>query len=294
MLPRRLDASLLADLWFFHAVAAAGGFRRAAAQLSISQGAVSQRMLRLEGRLGLVLMQRGPRGFVLTAAGEQLYAAAQQGFAALGQGLAAVQTGAITLRLVAPPSLALGWLLPRLGQFSRRYPDISVDLQADTLPPQPPADPLQLRLCYLPQPPQTGVPHWPEYGFPVLSPAARQAGAGLALLHDDSPWGTSSAPGSEWARWLAAHGRPVCCGPAERHFNQAQLAYRSAQAGEGVALGRQRLVAAALQEGSLCRCDDAPPLLLGYYALYGGQGDAAAALAAWLAAELAVDPAAGS
>lgn len=290
MLPRRLDASLLADLWFFHAVAAAGGFRRAAAVLAISPGAVSQRMQRLEARLGLVLMQRGPRGFVLTQAGQQLSLAAQQGFAALGDGLAALQTHGASVRLVAPPSLALGWLLPRLGQFASLHPDIVVDLQADTVPPQRPADPSHLHLCYLPQPPQDAVPHWPEYGLPVRSPTAPTLAAGWPLLHDDSPWSVPSAPGSEWARWLAVHGRPAGCGPAERHFNQAQLAYRSAEAGEGVALGRWRLVAPALQAGSLCPLDATPPLLLGCYALYGGEGSAAVVmLASWLGEAFAAD-----
>lgn len=292
MLPRRLDATLLADLWFFHAVAEAGGFRRAAASLAITQGAVSQRMQRLEARLGLVLMQRGPRGFVLTQAGQQLYAATQQGFMALGDGVAALGSQAVSVRLVAPPSLALGWLLPRLGQFALLHPEIIVGLQADTVAPQQAADPACLRLCYLPQAPQEAVPCWPEYGFPVMAPGAAPA-SGLPLLHDDQPWGGTAAAGSEWARWLDRYGLPACCDGSARHFNQAQLAYRSAEAGMGVALGRRRLVAAALQQGRLCRCDDLPPLLLGYYALYGGQGSAAAAaLAAWLAGELATDAAA--
>ena len=294
MLPRRLDASLLADLWFFHAVAEAGGFRRAATVLAISPGAVSQRMQRLEARLGRVLMQRGPRGFVLTRAGQQLYLAAQQGFATLGDGLAALQTDGASVRLVAPPSLALGWLLPRLGRFAGLYPDIVVDLQADTVAPQRPADPSHLYLCYLPHPPQDAVPHWPEYGMPVRSPKAPPLASGWPLLHDDSPWSVPSAPGSEWARWLAVHGRPAGCGLAERHFNQAQLAYRSAEAGEGVALGRWRLVAPALQAGSLCRLDATPPLMLGCYALYGGERSAAVAtLAGWLGDELAADAVGG-
>ena len=251
-------------------------------------------MQRLETRLGRVLMQRGPRGFVLTRAGQQLYLAAQQGFTALGDGLAALQTHGASVRLVAPPSLALGWLLPRLGRFAGLYPDIVVDLQADTVAPQRPADPSHLYLCYLPQPPQDAVPHWPEYGMPVRSPKAPPLASGWPLLHDDSPWSVPSAPGSEWARWLAVHGRPAGCGLAERHFNQAQLAYRSAEAGEGVALGRWRLVAPALQAGSLCRLDATPPLMLGCYALYGGERSAAVAtLAGWLGDELAADAVGG-
>ena len=289
---RRLDASLLADLWFFHAVAQCGGFRRAAEQLAVTQGAVSQRVQRLEARLQLNLLQRGGRSLQLTPAGQQLFAACDSGFDTVAATLAALQreVAPASVRLAAPPSLALEWLLPRLGRFARRHPHISVDLLADNQPYSPAAlrqAGIDLALRYLPQAPQDAAFVLPEYGFPVAAPSLLVSGAEGVLLHDDAPWSSPSPAGSEWALWLAAHGRPPGCDAGERHFNQAQLAYRSAQAGDGVALGRQLLVARYLQDGSLCRLDDHPPLLLGYYALYPvSDNEAVQTLADWLCGEM--------
>lgn len=285
---RRLDASLLADLWFFHAVADCGGFRRAAEQLAVTQGAVSQRVQRLEARLQLSLLQRGGRSLQLTPAGQRLYAACANGFDTVAAALAALQAEAApaSVRLSAPPSLALEWLLPRLGRFASLHPEISVDLLADNQPYSQTAlrqAGIDLALRYLPQAPLDAAFVLPEYGFPVAAPGLLASGADGALLHDDAPWSSPSPTGSEWALWLAAYGRPPGSTTGERHFNQAQLAYRSAQAGDGVALGRQLLVARYLQDGSLCRLDDRPPLLLGYYALYPVSGSAAAqTLVGWL------------
>ncbi|MFC3532707.1 LysR family transcriptional regulator [Vogesella facilis] len=285
---RRLDASLLADLWFFHAVAECGGFRRAAEQLAVTQGAVSQRVQRLEARLQLRLLQRGGRTLQLTPAGQQLFAACDSGFDTVATTLAALQREAApaSVRLAAPPSLALEWLLPRLGRFARLHPEISVDLLADNQPYSQSAmrqAGIDLALRYLPQAPQDAAFVLPEYGFPVAAPGLIAG----QLLHDDAPWSSPAPAGSEWALWLAAYGRPRGSTAGERHFNQAQLAYRSAQAGEGVALGRQLLVARYLQDGSLCRLDEHPPLLLGYYALYPvGASEAAQILADWLCGEM--------
>ncbi|MDC7713288.1 LysR substrate-binding domain-containing protein [Vogesella sp. LYT5W] len=289
---RRLDASLLADLWFFHAVADCGGFRRAAEQLAVTQGAVSQRVQRLESRLQLSLLQRGGRSLQLTPAGQRLYAACANGFDTVAAALAALQAevAPASVRLSAPPSLALEWLLPRLGRFARLQPDISVDLLADNQPYSQTSlrqAGIDLALRYLPQAPLDAAFVLPEHGFPVASPGLLASGADGALLHDDAPWSSPSPAGSEWALWLAAYGRPRGSAAGERHFNQAQLAYRSAQAGDGVALGRQLLVARYLQDGSLCRLDEQPPLLLGYYALYPVSGSAAAqTLVDWLCGEM--------
>src|SRR3989475_11409590 len=61
----------------FVAVAEAKGFRAAGERLGVTGSAVSQALSRLEGRLGLALVQRTTRSGRLTEAGGQLYAAAR-------------------------------------------------------------------------------------------------------------------------------------------------------------------------------------------------------------------------
>ncbi|MGP4021005.1 LysR substrate-binding domain-containing protein [Saccharopolyspora sp. 5N708] len=68
----------IAHLRDFITVVDSGSLTRAAAQLYISQPALSQRIAHLEGELGVRLLERGPRGVTPTAAGRALYRDAQQ------------------------------------------------------------------------------------------------------------------------------------------------------------------------------------------------------------------------
>jgi len=60
-MPVRLDARLVGDLLFFRALVEAGGFARAGDRLAVTQSAVTQRIQRLEQRLGYLLLERGGR-----------------------------------------------------------------------------------------------------------------------------------------------------------------------------------------------------------------------------------------
>ena len=74
-MPRNLDLTALRS---FTAVADAGGVTRAAAQLNLTQSAVSMQLKRLEESLGLPLLDRSARTIALTAQGEQLLAYARR------------------------------------------------------------------------------------------------------------------------------------------------------------------------------------------------------------------------
>jgi DNA-binding transcriptional LysR family regulator len=74
-MPRNLDLTALRS---FTAVADAGGVTRAAAQLNLTQSAVSMQLKRLEESLGLALLDRSARTIALTAQGEQLLAYARR------------------------------------------------------------------------------------------------------------------------------------------------------------------------------------------------------------------------
>jgi molybdate transport repressor ModE-like protein len=62
----------LADAHLLQAIAACGSINRAARLLSITQPALSRRLSRLEGRLGMRLLVRGPRGAAFTEVGRRL------------------------------------------------------------------------------------------------------------------------------------------------------------------------------------------------------------------------------
>ncbi len=121
----------------FEAAARHMSFTKAAAELGVSQGAVSRQVALLEQSLGLLLFQRVRRRLVLTEAGEQY---AQSVRAALRQIEAATMAllthkgrgGALTIAVA--PAFATKWLIPRLARFHQAYPGIVVNLHTRDLP----------------------------------------------------------------------------------------------------------------------------------------------------------------
>jgi predicted transcriptional regulator len=90
-------------------------FTRAAAELHVTQGAVSQQIKQLEANLGFPLFHRGPRGLTLTEKGEALAATAESAFRRLFdkvEELRQTEPGGI-LTVSVSPSLAVKWLILR-------------------------------------------------------------------------------------------------------------------------------------------------------------------------------------
>lgn len=120
----------------FIAVAELGGFRKAAAHLSISQPALTSHIKALEERLGVRLLTRTTRQVVLTPDGQRFLARAQRALGELNAAVdelrqrAAAQHGRIAFGCT--PSIAHS-LVPRaLAAFHRRYPQVEVILFDDT------------------------------------------------------------------------------------------------------------------------------------------------------------------
>jgi LysR family transcriptional regulator, glycine cleavage system transcriptional activator len=119
ILPPKIRRPPLADLHAFEAAARHLSFTRAASELGVTQGAVSQRVRKLEELLGLQLFERLTRALALTADGKVLAEAVGHGIDRIDEGLAAIdrqqRPGAeTTLVLSAAPGFVCRWLLPRL------------------------------------------------------------------------------------------------------------------------------------------------------------------------------------
>lgn len=128
IMSRNLDVGLLRTLI---AVADCGSMTIAASRLHMTQGAVSQRIKRLETATGQVLMQRDQLGTRLTPAGERLLASARQ-LVDLNDAILATLTPALSgrVRLGVPHDLIGTHLPPMLHHFAQRHPDIDVALVA--------------------------------------------------------------------------------------------------------------------------------------------------------------------
>jgi DNA-binding transcriptional LysR family regulator len=120
------------DLGAFVAVAREGSFTRAAAQLGVSQSALSHTIRALEKRLGLRLLTRTTRSVSPTAAGERLLHTVAPRFDEIEAELAALgdmrDKPAGTIRISAAEHAANTALWPKLETFLPDYPDIKVEI----------------------------------------------------------------------------------------------------------------------------------------------------------------------
>jgi DNA-binding transcriptional LysR family regulator len=133
--PVLMPRSNLDDIAAFIAVARAQSFTRAAAQLGVSQSALSQTVRGLEARLGLRLLTRTTRSVSPTEAGERLLQAAEPRIGEIEAELAALsvlrEKPSGTIRITAHDHAAQAVLLPALGKLLPDYPDINVEIVID-------------------------------------------------------------------------------------------------------------------------------------------------------------------
>lgn len=117
----------------FHAAAEAGSLTAAGERLGISQSAVSRQIAALEDGLGVSLFQRHARGLVLTEAGLTLHRSTSEMAIAAAGAVSALRDQSETpqgdLVVTAPVAFGSTWLVPRLGNFATRHPEIHLDLR---------------------------------------------------------------------------------------------------------------------------------------------------------------------
>lgn len=124
----RIRSPSLPELHAFVAVVQSGGFSRAAAKLSVTQGAVSRAVLRLEARLGFELLERAPSGVRPTASGQAYYDRIHGALAALEAAVPApaARRSRSELRVAAISSLNMRWLVPRLPSLHAEHPGLDI------------------------------------------------------------------------------------------------------------------------------------------------------------------------
>lgn len=263
---RHLNSSVMSWLRCFEAAARVGSFTHAAAELCLTQGAVSQQVRELEERVGFMLFRRLPRQLVLTDEGEQLRQAVTSSFDQLELTLTRLQDqrayGSMSLSCYS--SFALLWLMPRIGAFYRDHPQIDLRVSADfhvlemsTVLNERIDAAIRYDLGAYRDLDSTVL--LDEYLLPVASPSfirslpALKSPADLdesILLHDTLAWPGASGE-AEWQHWLTSVGVDTMTLTHGRRFNMSQLALEAALTGQGIAMGRLALVFDHLLEGRL-------------------------------------------
>ena len=236
-------------------------FSRAADELSVTPGAVSQQIQNLEDYVGAPLFKRTPKGLLLTDAAQTALPALREAFDRLGEA-ASLLTAAVDGRRVtvsAAPSFAAKWLVPRLGRFEIAHPEVDVWLSAGMELVDFANGEVDIAIRY-------GSGRYPglevqrlmsETVIPVASPellAERPLDtpedlANHVLLHDGSPDADESCP--DWQMWLTARGIRGVDGARGPRFNQSSLVIEAAMNGRGVALAKRALAQADIDAGRL-------------------------------------------
>jgi len=283
----------------FEAAARHMNFSRAAEELSVTPGAVSQQIQNLEDYIGAGLFKRTPKGLLLTDAAQTALPALREAFDRLGEA-ASLLTAAVDGRRVtvsAAPSFAAKWLVPRLGRFETAHPEVDVWLSAGMELVDFANGEVDIAIRY-------GSGRYPglevmrlmsETVIPVASPAlvaerpllTPEDLAHHTLLHDGSPDADESCP--DWAMWLTARGIKGVDGNRGPRFNQSSLVIEAAMNGRGVALAKRALAQADIDAGRLVApMQIATAVDFAYYLVHPkakGRLSQVKAFSAWLTAE---------
>ena len=249
-------------------------FTKAAHELHVTQAAISHQVKSLEKYLGLKLFRRLNRTLLLTDAGQLYLPPLTDAFEGITRATHRLRQhlGRARLTVSVLPSFAAGWLVPRLGRFRQRCPDVDLRIDPTNSLTDFRRDGVELGILY-------GRGNYPglrtdrlmrEEFFPVCSPRLLEGPAPLrdpadlthhTLLHDDMT--------VDWRTWLLAAG--VEGVDAERGITvtDSSMLLRAAIAGQGVALARSVLAADEIASGRLVRPFDVDvPTEYAYYLAY--------------------------
>lgn len=262
----RRSLPTLSLLSTFESAARLGSFTLAAAELGVTQAAVSQQIKALEEELNKALFVRAHRRVVLTPAGAALAQVVGGAFSRMSEMID-------TLRLPdVPDTVAIGltlafnqfWLMPRLPDFRARFPQIRLRLVADDAPMDLRQARLDVAIRYGKPPFEDAVSHAnrPERAFPVANPAllARMGLTASAADVVTMPLIASDVVNPAWMPWRQ-WSKALRLGPAlgrasdlsRLRFNHYSDTVQAALNGEGVTMGWEVLLEDILREGRLVR-----------------------------------------
>lgn len=268
---RRLPS--LTALRTFECAARHAHFGRAAAELCVTDSAVSHQIRQLEEQLGSPLFVREGRQVSPTPAARRLLQRLQQAFELILDACDELRDpgSQAVLRIAVTAELAQKWLVSRLADFTARYPQITLHLHEQPLEACLPSQDIDLAITYGTGPEDARAyfvrPLPTLQFFPVCSPSLFNQGAlkhprdlaRHALLHDDQD-------GKTWTAWLTTHAGDIQ--PARHlYLGHAGLALEAAAQGQGVAMGDNLTATEDLANGRLVRPFSASVAALGQYAL---------------------------
>lgn len=233
-------------------------FKQAAAELNLTPGAVSRQIQSLEETLGAPLFTRGRRQVTLTDVGARYLAdisPALQALRSAGE-RAAAQSGAPTVSVVAYPTFAVRWLIPRWSQFLDAHPEIDLRVATSLNPPdfaRGDAD-FAIRVADDRAIKGSGAA-WKLFDvdlFPVAAPAVASRLTSPRDLDGETLLHATPRP-DDWPRWLAAAGVHDLKPARDLRFESLNLAIQAAVEGLGLVIVFPAVVEQEIAAGRLAR-----------------------------------------
>jgi LysR family glycine cleavage system transcriptional activator len=237
-------------------------FSKAADELNVTPGAVSQQIRTLEEFLDIKLFKRLNRAIVLTDTGQLFLPLLAEGFSSISEAVELIRKrrGDAPLTITSAPSFISKWLIPRLCKFQAIYPDIDVRIDASNRLVDFTREDIDVGIRF-------GTGEFPDLNtvylfsfdlIPVCSPDLIDPDKGLSrpndlrhytLLHSNYEDVDSSWP--DWGMWLATAGVEDIDTGRGIFFNQSEMIMEAALEGQGVALVASVMAAGEIAAGRL-------------------------------------------
>jgi LysR family glycine cleavage system transcriptional activator len=251
-------------------------FKRAAEELCVTPTAVSHQIKGLEEFLGVLLFRRLTRALELTAQGGAILAKVREGLECFAGAVESSHEHRADGRLfvIAPPSFATQWLVPRLRRLTVAAPELRLHLLSsiDAIDDEGSIGAVEFENIDLREENSQVAIRFGTGSYQgcrvdrifgsdyiaVCSPSLVESGLPLrkpddvgsrVLLHDDTISNERARP--NWEEWLRMAGVTTVDCSAGPHFSDSGLALTAAVHGIGIALASKTLVAAAIAEGRL-------------------------------------------
>ena len=253
----------------FEAAARLSSFTKAAAELGMTQAAVSYQIKLLEERVGAPLFLRKPRQVVLTETGLRLAPKVSEAFGLLRDAYASARAGSDSALCISTMlTFASNWLARHIGSFQMRHPGIAVRLDTSS-------DLVDFARQDVDVAIRSGEGVWPglvshllfrnEY-TPMLTPRLAESIGGIREPADLLKLRILDPADAWWRRWFALANVPVDSLEGRPDTSMGSQAYEAnaALAGQGVAILTRAFFTTDLAEGRLIQPFD----LMGY----DGQG----------------------
>jgi len=235
----------LGTLTAFEAAARHQSFSRAAQELHLTHGAISRAVAQIEDRIGVPLFVRRNRRVYLTSAGQRLLKTTSETLDALSHKVEEIHrhdSSSPFLTVSCEPSLAMRWLMPRLGTFRELCPELNIDLRMAGGPIDLLSENCDIAIRRM------------DFGFhedyQVTTLCAESSGPVCSQVYWDgvekdvnkASWLHSRTRPNAWNDWKQANGMKNLAPKNEQYFDHFFYALQAAQEQLGMAIGSIPLV----------------------------------------------------